>query len=307
MCRARFPLTGRVPRSSGSTISHAVLLIALKGDPHESSRKSTRTTKVRRQGSYYGVVTGQAHGLGSGVLDQTGFSTHGDRRRSRPRTVHRGGGASVSRADFNFWGVTFGRDSNVFYATLKTSGTAFLVRGDLALRKLTVLRENVECPSLSPDNRLIAFKKKVGGNLAPWRFSVLDLATLVDRPIAAKPDRSTIDRMARRWAFEQIIVAIPTSTPSRRSAMFCPGLLLRSAGTAVTGIVTSLEAQSPMARQHVRCPAAQPSWTQRLTSSEPDRFFARRHPGKSDRSSGGSPRQHRSRKLEIRFTAFTLG
>jgi Tol biopolymer transport system component len=103
-------------------------------------------------------------------------------------------GARIKASDFNFWGVTFGRDSNVFYATLKTSGTAFLVRGDLGLRKLTVLRENVECPSLSPDNRLIAFKKKVGGNLSPWRLYVLDLATLSDRPIAAET-RSVDDQI----------------------------------------------------------------------------------------------------------------
>jgi len=95
-------------------------------------------------------------------------------------------GARFKKADFNFWGVTFARDSNVFYATLRTAGTTYLVRGDLGLRKLTVLRENVECPALSPDNRLIAFKKRVGSELEPWRFYVLDLATLTDRPVAAE-------------------------------------------------------------------------------------------------------------------------
>ena len=42
------------------------------------------------------------------------------------------------------------------------------------------------CPALSPNNRLIAFKKRVGPDAAPWRFYVLDLATLTDRPIAAE-------------------------------------------------------------------------------------------------------------------------
>src|SRR5262249_33675337 len=60
----------------------------------------------------------------------------------------------------------------------------FLVRGDLGLRKLTVLQENVECPSLSPDNRLIAYKKNVGEG--EWRLHVLDLATMTSRPIAAE-------------------------------------------------------------------------------------------------------------------------
>jgi hypothetical protein len=95
-------------------------------------------------------------------------------------------GARFKSADFNFWGVTFARDSNVFYATLRTAGQTYLVRGDLGLRKLTVLSENIECPSLSPDNRLIAFKKRVGSEQAPWRFHVLDLATMTERPLAAE-------------------------------------------------------------------------------------------------------------------------
>ena len=35
---------------------------------------------------------------------------------------------------------------------------------------MTVLRENVECPSLSTDNQLIAYKKRSAADLAPWRF-----------------------------------------------------------------------------------------------------------------------------------------
>jgi Tol biopolymer transport system component len=101
-------------------------------------------------------------------------------------------GARFTAADFNFWGVTFARDSNVFYATLRTAqgsdrGTmTYLVRGDLGVRRLTVLRENVECPSLSPDNRLMAFKKRAGPDVAPWRVYLLDLATLTDRPLAGE-------------------------------------------------------------------------------------------------------------------------
>jgi hypothetical protein len=39
-------------------------------------------------------------------------------------------GARFHAADFNFWGVTFSRDSNMFYASLGTKGTTYLVRGD---------------------------------------------------------------------------------------------------------------------------------------------------------------------------------
>ena len=31
--------------------------------------------------------------------------------------------------DFNFWGVTFGRDGDRFFATLKTRGQRYLVKG----------------------------------------------------------------------------------------------------------------------------------------------------------------------------------
>src|SRR5262249_7804921 len=67
-------------------------------------------------------------------------------------------GRRFHSADFNYWGVTFAADHNTFYATLRTGGRAYLGRGDLAKRQFTVLRDGVECPSLSPDGRTIVFK-----------------------------------------------------------------------------------------------------------------------------------------------------
>ena len=75
-----------------------------------------------------------------------------------------------------------------------------------------MLRENVECPSLSPDNRLIAFKKKVGTDQAPWRFYVLDLATLADRPIAG--ETRSIDDQIEWLDDEHGAVRAPRSTHS---------------------------------------------------------------------------------------------
>ena len=86
--------------------------------------------------------------------------------------------------EFNFWGVTFAQDSNRFYATLQNQGTIYLVQGDIAARKLTVLHENVECPSLSPDGTRIAFKKRTSTGL--WQLTVLDLATMQEIPLAEK-------------------------------------------------------------------------------------------------------------------------
>ena len=85
--------------------------------------------------------------------------------------------------DFNFWGITFAKDPNRFYATLGTSGDHYLVEGNVRERSLRVLRDGVECPSLSPDNRQIAYKSRIGDS-ERWRLRVLDLATLEDHAVA---------------------------------------------------------------------------------------------------------------------------
>jgi WD40-like Beta Propeller Repeat len=88
-------------------------------------------------------------------------------------------GARFRAADFNYWGVTFSSpDSNTFYATLRTGTTNYLVRGDIAGRRADVVAEDIECPSLSPNGRRIAFKRREGQGLSEWRLYVLELATL---------------------------------------------------------------------------------------------------------------------------------
>ena len=95
-------------------------------------------------------------------------------------------GAPFQSPDFNFWGVTFARDSRRFYATLKTGGRIYLVEGDLAARQAQIVREGVECPSLSPDETQLAFKKRTSGQYGRllWRITVLDLATGEERETA---------------------------------------------------------------------------------------------------------------------------
>jgi hypothetical protein len=121
-------------------------------------------------------------------------------------------GTRIKAADFNFWGVTFARDPSTFYATMRTAGVTYLVRGDLALRKLTVLRENVECPSLSPDNRRIAFKKRVGPASAPWRLYVLDVASLAEQELTT--EHRSIDDQIEWLDDRQVLYGVPRPSPS---------------------------------------------------------------------------------------------
>jgi hypothetical protein len=86
--------------------------------------------------------------------------------------------APFRAVDFNFWGVTFARDSNRFYATLASGNKTYLVEGDIARRQARVLRENVECPSISPDNTRLAFKERIDPTSPrQWHLAILDLAS----------------------------------------------------------------------------------------------------------------------------------
>lgn len=109
-----------------------------------------------------------------------------------PLTIN---GRRYHSPDVNYWGVTFARDDNRFYATVSTRGKTYLVQGDMRKWAAHTIRENVECPSLSPDNTRIAFKKRVReGATDPWRLYVLDLRTLRELPLSET--RSVDDQAA---------------------------------------------------------------------------------------------------------------
>ncbi|RCG27026.1 hypothetical protein DQ384_27520 [Sphaerisporangium album] len=94
-------------------------------------------------------------------------------------------GRTYRNPDANFWGVTFAADDNRFYATLSTGGRRHLVEGDFAAGTVRTLRDNVECPSLSPDGTHIAYKSAIGGDPKKgWRLSVLDLTSRRVTPLA---------------------------------------------------------------------------------------------------------------------------
>lgn len=94
------------------------------------------------------------------------------------------GSQQVTASDVNYWGVTFARDSDRFYATLATAGKTYLIEGSVSQRRARVIKENVECPSLSPDGTRIAYKKRTGSSSTPWHLTVLDLKTMRETPLA---------------------------------------------------------------------------------------------------------------------------
>ena len=119
-------------------------------------------------------------------------------------------GKPFRAVDFNFWGVTFTRDAQRFYATLGTGGRILLVEGDVAARTMRVIAEDIECPSLSPDETHIAFKKRFGSGFdAWWQPAVVDLATMTVRQL---PEPKHIDDQIE-WLDEgHILYAVGHST-----------------------------------------------------------------------------------------------
>ena len=103
-------------------------------------------------------------------------------------------GKPLTALDRNYWGITFGPDDSTFYATAASANKTWLVRGDLAARTLTAVTENAECPSLSPDGKRVAYKKRVGsGPVVHWAIAVYDLASGIETVLSEK--RSVDDQV----------------------------------------------------------------------------------------------------------------
>ena len=118
-------------------------------------------------------------------------------------------GRTIKAKDFNFWGLTFEHDGNAFYATLDTGGISYLVHGDIDRREMRVVRAGVECPSLSPDNSRLVFKKRIGSRSRGWwQLARFDVAS-GEETVLAKETRSVDDQV--EWLDDR------TVTPARAS------------------------------------------------------------------------------------------
>ena len=116
-------------------------------------------------------------------------------------------GAPFRAVDFNFWGVTFAADGDRFYATLGTGGTTYLVEGRVSTRRADVVTEGVECPSLSPDQSRLVFKKRLplAAGLG-WRLHVMHLGSGAVTPLA---ELRSVDDQAEWLDDSTVLYAIP--------------------------------------------------------------------------------------------------
>jgi hypothetical protein len=93
------------------------------------------------------------------------------------------GGRPFSTHDLQFSSVTFAAGSDHFYASLGSGTTGHLLEGSIGDRTLEVIADRVDSPSLSPDEKRVAFRRVVGGE-GNWRLFVLDLGTMKARRLA---------------------------------------------------------------------------------------------------------------------------
>lgn len=115
--------------------------------------------------------------------------------------------------DANFWGVTFAGDNDLFYATLGSGSKALLVSARVSTRQASVIREGVECPSLSPDGTRIAFKSRIPTRDGPgWRIHVLELVTGAE---VAINEKRSVDDQPEWFDNHELLYAVPQAVIGR--------------------------------------------------------------------------------------------
>jgi hypothetical protein len=166
-----------------------VKTIALPGIPSRA-RVSASGNIV----SWTSFVTGDSYTVPGGFSTRTGFFDlrTGEVTESIEHFEATINNRVTKAADINYWGLTVAADDNTFYATFASGGATWLVKGDLKAKTLKSVRPNAECPSLSPDGKLVAYKKRPTP-LDPWDLVVLDLQTNQEKRL---PGTTGIDDQA---------------------------------------------------------------------------------------------------------------
>jgi len=176
----------RVHARAGTTVLDGRLRVLFRL-PADGLPSRTRISPDGRLGAATTFVAGDAYNVDS-------FSTrtvlldlvHGRQTADLEQFDVTRGGRTFHAIDENFWGVTFTADPDTFYATMHTGNHYYLIRGHMRRRRAEILRDGVECPSLSPDGTRIAYKSRITHGFAPatWRLHALTLATGADHPLA---------------------------------------------------------------------------------------------------------------------------
>jgi hypothetical protein len=121
------------------------------------------------------------------------------------------GEASIQPVGVSFQAVTFARDGNRFYATLPTGGRAYLVEGDVNGGTARIIAEDVDNPSLSPDDTRIAFTRRAANGGPGTRLHVL---TLQGRQVTPLAETHAVDDQVEWLDNERILYSLPHGTGS---------------------------------------------------------------------------------------------
>ncbi|MCS7481285.1 TolB family protein [Umezawaea endophytica] len=161
--------------SSGATVK----TVGLPGVPSRA-----RVSASGKIVSWTVFVVGDSYAVPGGFSTRTGYidlrdGTVVESLEHFTSTIE---GKVEQRENVNYWGVTVAEDDNTFYATLGSGSQNWLVKGDLRAKTMETVRPGAECPSLSPDGKRVAYKKRAG-SLGAWQLAVLDLASGKETPI----------------------------------------------------------------------------------------------------------------------------
>ncbi len=115
-------------------------------------------------------------------------------------------GRPVKPVDRNFWGVTFGSDDDRFFVTVAYGGQSHLAEGRLSTRTVTTMRTDAECPSLSPDQTRVAYKKRGDRARGDWRLAVLDLVSGQETELA---ETRSVDDQVEWLDDDRVVYGLP--------------------------------------------------------------------------------------------------
>ena len=175
-------LAGPGPSYEAAVVNASGAVIRTVGLPGVPSR--ARVSASGQIVSWTVFVVGDSYSTPGGFSTRTGYLNlrTGEKMDTlEPFTVLIDGKAE-KRANFNFWGMTVATDDRTFYATLGSADKTWLIRGDLVTHKAETVRPGAECPSLSPDQTRVAYKKRLG-RLGQWELVVLDLKSGTEKTL----------------------------------------------------------------------------------------------------------------------------